>query len=155
MGVKGVILDNSIQEATKEGNASEATVAKQIILISSTIIVLIGVLVFQPNPNLSKFDSVTLLVAVAGLGVALLAGVAHFWAERHFWYKLRQQGLFIFRLLKDVQEPGLEQAIGNVEKEFAVGPNRTAFWIQLAGFSVGSMALIIVVVAKIISTQHK
>jgi hypothetical protein len=120
-----VIINRSIQE----GNKAEAQIVSQIILISSAVLVIVGVFVVNPDlKHISRAAGSILLIAVGGLGLSLLAGVFHFVVERSFWYQNAKTD-------------------GPVIK--TNGPSQIPLWSQVLLFTLGMLALIILVLSQI------
>lgn len=146
-------LLNSVKVNTEEGNASEAQVSSQIILIASAILAIVGV--YALNSDIKQIPWETgsiLLIAAIGLGSSLLAGVFHFASERKFWYKNREAGIFALDIIFKVSNPqDQNQAAQLAAEKLDVSSKRHAFWTQIICFAVGVVSLIVLVCAIIIS----
>jgi len=149
-------LVNGVSEATKEGNSSESQVPSQIILISSAILTIVGV--FALNTDAKKISwpiGVLLLIAVFGLGVALLAGVFHFTSERRFWYGNREKGVFALGILAGIQnDVDRDRAAALATNQMNPSSNRAPFYVQTVSFTLGVTSLLILVVAEIVIKMH-
>jgi len=152
------LIDN-MTDATKEGNKSEAQVSSQIILIASAIIAIVGVFALNTDSKSSQHFSwqvgTLLIVAIAGLGTALAAGVMHFVLERRFWYGNRQKSMDAIGLLAAISNPeDRNNAAAAATNQMKPGSNRIAFYLQVISFFIGVLALLILVVSEIVAKVH-
>ncbi len=146
-------LVESIKDFTSQGNQAEEKVALQIILISSAVLAIIGgVAVNRGTNSIGIIAALFLIVSVAGLGISLLTGVIHFISERRFWYKNREKAVDALKVIGTMQNPVDKEnaalaALSNTQE----GSSRAAWIIQLVSFLVGASALIVLVVAAVVS----
>lgn len=147
-------LMSMVNHATELGNKAEARVSVEIIFISSAVLAIVGVISDSSSLRLTKFDGVFLAIASLGLGLSLLAGVAHFWSERRFWYSIREKGQLVTDILDKMPEDAKEKdaAAKYAYNQLATGSNILAYRIQLSAFSIGMVALTVVIVARILSS---
>lgn len=152
-----VALVNGVNESTKEGNSSESQVPSQIILIASAILTIVGLFALNSDSTrkISWQVGTLLLLAIFGLGVALLAGVLHFTSERRFWYGNRERGIFALNMLAGIQnDADRDRAAALATNQMNNNSSRLAFYTQAISFTIGVIALLILIVAEVISKIH-
>ena len=146
-------LIESARDFASQGNGAEEKVALQIILISSAILAIIsGVGIAKDSISLPIAATILLIFSVLGLGVSLIAGVVHFVTERDFWYKNQRKASDALNLIEKMVDPEeKERTAFQALSDTNPNSNRAAFWIQILSFSIGSVSLIILIIAGIIS----